>query len=213
MYQKPSKEDLLRIVTQLGREINPEFYLDDVDVEIYFRVFLYFIQDPQFERIDGSYKLSKGLRVEGSVGVGKTMLFQVFKRILKEYLRTESFAFFSPIEVSGKFSTDGFDVISSHSTNCFHLVNGQIDKTKPKTRLYDDLGCESQTTSHFGDKENVMEKILLLRYDMYKSFGMKTHITTNLNSKEIEMRYGCRVRSRLKEMTNAIYYPGEDRRK
>lgn len=35
---------------------------------------------------------------------------------------------------------------------------------------------------------------------------MLTHLTTNLNSKEIETLYGIRIRSRMREMFNLISY-------
>jgi hypothetical protein len=34
-----------------------------------------------------------------------------------------------------------------------------------------------------------------------------THLTTNLNSGEIEKQYGLRVRSRLREMFNLVAFP------
>jgi hypothetical protein len=60
-----------------------------------------------------------------------------------------------------------------------------------------------------------MAEIILSRYDYYHSFGMQTHLTTNLNSSEIEKQYGLRMRSRLREMFNLIAFPvetGEKRR-
>ena len=38
---------------------------------------------------------------------------------------------------------------------------------------------------------------------------MVTHLTTNLNSIEIEKQYGLRVRSRLREMFNLVAFPGD----
>ena len=51
-----------------------------------------------------------------------------------------------------------------------------------------------------------MAEILFSRYDLFVSWQMVTHITTNLNSSEIESLYGIRVRSRMREMFNLINF-------
>jgi DNA replication protein DnaC len=51
-----------------------------------------------------------------------------------------------------------------------------------------------------------MAEILLSRYDLFISRYMITHITTNLNSSEIEDIYGTRLRSRLREQFNLIAF-------
>jgi len=58
-----------------------------------------------------------------------------------------------------------------------------------------------------------MQVILMGRYDQFIENGMKTFITTNIYGDEIDKLYGYRVKSRMREMCNDIYYPGEDRRK
>jgi DNA replication protein DnaC len=78
---------------------------------------------------------------------------------------------------------------------------------------FDDLGTE-ETKSHFGNKINVMAEIILNRYDNKTAMGWEfTHVTTNLSADEIEQYYGSRVRSRFREMFNAITLNGNDRRK
>jgi DNA replication protein DnaC len=51
-----------------------------------------------------------------------------------------------------------------------------------------------------------MAEILLSRYDLFVTRRMLTHITTNLNSSEMEEIYGTRVRSRLREQFNLIAF-------
>jgi hypothetical protein len=64
---------------------------------------------------------------------------------------------------------------------------------------------------------NVMGEILLSRYDLFvqkqpnnqqliTNNHSKTHLTTNLNTLELENKYGNRVRSRLREMFNFISF-------
>ena len=46
----------------------------------------------------------------------------------------------------------------------------------------------------------------LSRYDLFTSRRMITHLTSNLNSSEIEELYGTRVRSRLREQFYLIAF-------
>jgi len=75
----------------------------------------------------------------------------------------------------------------------------------PRTYFFDDLGTENNL-KYFGNECNVMTEILLSRYDLFVSRQMLTHLTTNLNSSEIEDIYGTRVRSRLREQFNLIAF-------
>lgn len=70
------------------------------------------------------------------------------------------------------------------------------------------MGAE-QSLKHFRDQCNVVAEIILSRYDLFISDGLKTIITTNLNASEIEKQYGPRIRSRLREMVNVISFPNE----
>ena len=67
------------------------------------------------------------------------------------------------------------------------------------------LGTEN-SLKYFGNECNVMAEILLSRYDLFVLRHMQTHLTTNLNSSEIEEIYGTRIRSRLREQFNLIAF-------
>jgi len=93
-----------------------------------------------------------------------------------------------------------------------------------KNYCFDDIGVEP-TGCHYTKECNVLGEILLSRYDLFvqktqfldynnrpnyhqkmiNNFN-KTHITTNLNTEELEKRYGSRVRSRLRAMFNLISF-------
>ena len=75
----------------------------------------------------------------------------------------------------------------------------------PRVHCFDDLGVE-QPVNHWGNSCNVMAEILLSRYDLWISHKMITHITTNLNSQELEEAYGNRLRSRMRAMFNLIAF-------
>ncbi len=59
----------------------------------------------------------------------------------------------------------------------------------PRVHCFDELDVE-QTVNYWGNNCNVMGEILLSRYDLFISNKMITHVTTNLNSQELEEIYG-----------------------
>ena len=121
-------------------------------------------------------------------------------------------------EVVRKFVHEGSLVLDQHGAKSYrskHLDYGPVlQYDQPITYCFDDLGIE-QNTKLFGNGCNVMAEVLLDRYDEFIQRGMVTHATTNLNADELERLYGDRVRSRLREMFNLLYFPAEskDRRK
>jgi chromate transporter len=87
----------------------------------------------------------------------------------------------SLLAISFEFIKGGFSVIYKYSRSTF---NYDI----PKIYCFDDLGTENNL-KYYGNDCNVMAEILLSRYDLFVSRHMITHITTNLNSTEIEDIY------------------------
>lgn len=69
-------------------------------------------------------------------------------------------------------------------------------------------GLESPA-GYYGVTYNVMAEVLLSRYDLFVSHKMLTHVTTNLNSEELEGIYGNRIRSRMREMFNLLVFNQE----
>lgn len=143
----------------------------------------------------------KGLLLTGPVGCGKTSLMKLFSSLSS---KDKTFIIKPSREVTMEFSKYGYDVIHRYSRK----------RRSPKPICFDDIGIEPPMR-YFGDEINVMGEILLSRYDLYISHGIRTHATTNLNAEEIEKRYGARVRSRLREMFNLIAFEAEaeDKRK
>jgi len=64
----------------------------------------------------------------------------------------------------------------------------------------DDLGSEPKEAVIFGNRLNVLEKILEMRYNKDKI----THITTNFDKEKIKTFYGERVLSRMLQKSHFI---------
>lgn len=182
------------------------FILDETNHPAIKALCYYFANDKKFEKIDPSYSLDKGLCLSGPVGTGKTTLMSIFAQN-----KRASFQVMSCRRVADMYSNIGPEFLHTYSRPL--NVPSSLD-TFYQNKIgvcFDDLGTEN-TRSHYGDKANVMQDILLNRYDNGTA-KIYTHITTNLSADQIEQYYGPRVRSRMREMFNAIEIGGNDRRK
>ncbi|MFD3003148.1 ATPase [Pontibacter toksunensis] len=140
--------------------------------------------------------LRKGLLLSGPIGCGKTSLMTLLRLFLppQERYRVKSCR-----EVSFEFHREGYEVIQRYT----QPPPGSL--LKASAYLFDDLGTES-SGKHYGNTCNVMGEVLLSRYDQFVLWGVKTHLTTNLSTSEIEKAYGKRVRSRMREMFNLVSF-------
>jgi energy-coupling factor transporter ATP-binding protein EcfA2 len=163
------------------------FRIYSEDKEILFKLCNYFIKDEvSCEKLN--IDINKGILLTGPVGCGKTSLMKLLRHIVphqKPYkvIPTRNIAF--------AFNHIGYKTIEDYG-------NGQYF-------CFDDLGVEPMGR-HYGKDCNVMGEILLSRYDLFLEHKIKTYATTNLNAKELEERYGNRVRSRMRQLFNLVAF-------
>lgn len=204
MYPKYTAEQLFEMV-------GADYTVDDFNKEIVWRLCLYFSRD---QRSPDNFK--KGILLFGGVGCGKTTLMEFFR-----FNQTNSYAMIPVRDVAQDYQKGGSEAILRHKA-----LYPSSDPSKSFGQAFvgvcfDDLGLEVDK-KHYGNESNVMAEILLTRYDRFrvlddrdKTRWGKTHITTNLNTTQLEERYGVRVRSRLREMCNVLVFGDNapDRRK
>ena len=193
-------------LTDKGIELyGPRFRLHDEDADIIIKLIAWFTKDTEQAK-KSTIDLSKGILLTGPVGCGKTSLMSVCRFLLPAEKRH---CIKSCRDVSFEFADKGHEIFHKYTRGSFSQY-----KFEPRTYCFDDLGLES-AINFYGNQCSVMAEILLSRYDMFHSFGMITHITTNLNSPEIEENYGIRVRSRMREIFNVVLFDAStvDKRK
>lgn len=78
---------------------------------------------------------------------------------------------------------------------------------------FDELGREPIPGVYYGQKLNVMQHIIHVRYSLWQLAKLRTFVTTNMDAEEVENLYGDYIRDRRKEMFNIIPLTGESRRK
>jgi len=175
-----------RILLEKGQE--NQFEIDDMNRDVIQELIYYLQGDDKF-----SYDLNRGIIIMGSVGSGKTLLFNIIKEILT-YIR-KNFHVYSAIEINEAYDKKDNDLIQR-----FH-------------DLYllgiDDLGTENPSIKVYGTEKSPIYEVINRRYSTDKML----FITTNLDADEIQKRYGDRIRDRLKEMCNVLVLKGPSRRR
>ena len=153
--------------------------------------------------IDGD----RGFMYGGSVGNGKTTRLKFMSEVMGIAYRD---ARTLSIECAGlKPSEDLFAELCN--LQVFGTIIGDPYRRKYDL-IIDDLGAESSTQNHYGNKSDVMATIVDARYREFKYNGWRTFFATNLPSRELRSSYGERTYSRLMEMCQLIALPGGDRR-
>lgn len=197
--------EVFRQIVKVGKTIIPEFVITKDQENYYLNLFAYFTG-----AIDGDLDRTKGLLISGPVGTGKTISMKVMREMFRNfsyentrYIVRDYFNEKVPGKVIDKYGRESF----------LKTTQGHLDKTKPITWYFDDFGLENTRARSYGNEQNVMEDIMLDRYDGFIAHGMKTYATTNLTVEMIEKFYGLRVRDRLRECMNYITLTGESKRK
>lgn len=134
-------------------------------------------------------KNETGLIIIGNPGSGKTLLFEIVQKIT------------NPQSESAFIKLNVLDVVLDfNNKNVGHAV---FQKWKSKNIFFDDLGTEG--IGHlYGEKVEVFEKFIQIRYDLFRSHKLKTHFTSNLSYQQLNERYGMRCMSRLNEMCKVV---------
>lgn len=172
----------------------------DENKQITMQLACYFAQDETFEEKEG-YSLKKGILLAGGVGVGKTTLMQLFGRN-----PLSSFIIVPCRNIANEYVDYGNDMLDKYTSEYLPSSDNPFQHNTFGL-CFDDLGTETRKRN-YGNELNVLEEIILTRYERRQTLQNKTHITTNLTGDSIGEMYGERVRSRMREMFNIIVFDG-----
>lgn len=186
-----SYEELMEFFKETAGNLVENYVLDEqniVQIDFALRYF-YGLPLPEDVAINKvSHK--KGLLLFGNYGTGKSMLFRIINEMRPSGMR---FKFLSASDIVAMYETDG-------EKGLIHLDGKKI--------LIDELGAE-KTGFYYGSKMNVLQHVLLKRYNLFIEKGLRTHATTNLSMEEVREMYGPRVYSRFFEMFNLVPFGAE----
>lgn len=199
----------------MAKHLMSNFVIDDRNREIVNDLFFY------FHKIEGG-KLDpeKGLWLEGDVGTGKSTILEIFSQHLRRYWNGAGFKIYNCATISNEYAfrsrEEGKHTMYDANPDVLDKYTYNRYGYKAYSRVhmcFDELGREPIPAIHFGQKLNVMEHILHIRYTFWQSERLLTYVTTNKDADEIELLYQDYIRDRRAEMFNIIAMTGESRRK
>ena len=205
------------LIEYIAKTFEPNFKFTDKNKVFYHLLLLYFAGNPEFDSFlkkvtgkDGSR--GKGLLVVGNVGSGKTFsLTKVFKEYTSKVLRTNSFQNHDFYSIKRDYELIGAEALTKYG----YIPQNKNGNSKNPTRvvLIDDFLSTKSTASHYGNKTDIADLLITLRYDAYKRGRKLTHFTMNLYPNELDEILDARTISRLQEMCNIIALEDCDWRK
>jgi len=203
-FDKPNARELYEALRKTKSMTGQPFKLTDWNKNVVYDLCLYFANDPKFNDRGEGYSLEKGIFLCGTPGAGKSHLMSAFRQSpLTSYKNVTCKSIAEKYRTNWNY--EGVETLAFYS----YPLKPESENIYGQDNFgycFGDLGTEDEK-NNFGNKVNVMEHIILQRYENKLDFNL-THITTNLNADEIEARYGIRFRDRLKEMCNQIVLEG-----
>lgn len=162
-----------------------QFVIDDNNRDI-IRFLLYYFNDCSLaeEVFPGrGYKLHKNVMLQGGVGVGKTLLMQIFSEYL---MRIRSPRFFYNLSV-----TQMVNYYTLHNNLDRFTFNEEENKgfqCTPVNICLNDIGIQDKT--FFGmDTGLLTDEFLHARNEIWTQYGKCAHLTTNLDDKALRKRF------------------------
>lgn len=190
-------DQMQAFIIQKAKSKNIDFEIDKDNQRQLNALLRYFSCSPEFEQIDPSFSLKKGICLLGPPGIGKTMIMRLFTDN-----PNQSFVIASCVEVAERYVTEGKELLSYYSHEITFPAN--MFRHRSYGVCFDDLG-EEPTRKNYGNETNVMQYILGRRYDHVPKHY--THFTSNISADQMEQYYGFRIRDRMRELFNMIVFP------
>lgn len=181
-----------------ANEVCDKFVVTDEMRPILNNLCLYFLGLP------GIYDLNKGIYLIGDYGVGKSTLMKCYRKWLSDWW---------------PFNGNGFMVTSIEEIIEHYKKSGSLEKftnnkeeegfPNPRHLLINEFGKEIKDKIYGTEAEQIINSLMMLRYDIFQNMGKVTHITSNYYPKSQDLA----LSDRYVEMFNVININGNSFRK
>ena len=162
-----------------------KFIIDNDNREV-LRFLLYYFNDcPLAEEVfpNRGYKLHKNILLQGGVGVGKTLLMQIFSEYLR---RTNNPRFFHNLSVTQMVNY--YTIHNNLDRFTYHEEENRGFQCSPENVCLNDIGIQDRT--FFGmDTGLLTDEFLHARNEIWTQYGRFAHLTTNLDIKNLTKRF------------------------
>lgn len=193
-----------------------QFIIDDNNKLVIRFLMLYFNGSQACEDVfpDRGYKLHKNILLQGGVGVGKTLLMQIFSEYLKRIDSPRQFHNVSVTQMVNYYS-----VHNDIDAFLYNTKGGRGFQGSPINLCLNDIGVDNRP--FYGiDTDTIIHDFLHARNEIWgnlSEYDRKfAHLTTNLNDEKLKAKFGqkdCygRIIDRFKTY-NVIPLSGKSRR-
>lgn len=195
MTDPETYEAHVRFVLYIANEIvlapqRRQFVIDDDNRDV-FRFLLYYFNDcPLAEEVwpDRGYKIHKNICLQGGVGVGKTLMMQVFSEYLRRTMNPRYFRNVSVTEMINYYSK--YNDIDSF---LYNIGNSRTFQGQPVNLCLNDIGVENRP--FYGiDTLTVTNDFLHARNEIWSNGSEYerrfAHLTTNLTIAQLKEKFG-----------------------
>lgn len=158
--------------------------------------------------------ICKGIGLIGKYGSGKTTLF----KLIHEYLHktapgsVNTFKITSIDEIiQNMMSSDNYmDGVYFFNVKA-GINNEQI--RKPIHLCINEFGVQYDIRRYGSDVNDLIDSLMMRRYEIFQQYGKVTHITSNFGTAEFEKRFPERLVDRFREMFNIVKLEGKSFRR
>lgn len=207
---------LIHIANRVLAPQRRTFIIDDHNKAVIRFLLLYFNGSPLCEEVfpDRGYKLHKNILLQGGVGVGKTMLMQIFSEYLRQINSPRAF-----INVSVTQMVNYYSIHNDIDSFLYNIKGSRCFEGTPLNLCLNDIGVDNRP--FYGiDTNTIVHDFLHARNEIWSShcdFDRKfAHLTTNLDNDKLKEKFGQkdyygRIIDRFKTY-NVIPMTGQSRR-
>ena len=159
----------------------------------------------------GTFDLNKGIYLFGEFGAGKTSIMGLFSEYLAKYFPFSQFGFsnHSTEEVIEYFKS-GTDE-RGNKTNSIEKFVFSSYSGKPFQTCFHELGKELNEKYYGTDMDQIINRLMMRRYEVFQKWGTRTHATSNFHPSTLKC-FDSAVLDRFREMFNFVEWKGKSLR-